>query len=143
MDRSATAAETGTIERDLFVDASPEIVFAHFVDPERIRRWMGRTVAFDARPGGEWRIDYNGSDIARGQVLEIDPPRRLVYAWGWEAPEEVVRPGGSTVEVTLTAEGGGTRLRLRHSGLPEAEVPGHAQGWDQFLPNLEAAAARG
>ena len=143
MDGPATAADVGTIERELFVDASPEIVFAHFVDPERIRRWMGRSVAFDPRPGGEWRIDYNGSDIARGQVVEIDPPRRLVYTWGWEAPEEVVRPGGSTVEVTLTAEGSGTRLHLRHSGLPEAEVPGHAQGWDQFLPNLGAAAARG
>jgi uncharacterized protein YndB with AHSA1/START domain len=143
MDGPATAADTGTIERELFVEASPDIVFAHFVDPERIRRWMGRTVAFDPRRGGEWRIDYNGSDIARGQVVEIDPPWRLVYTWGWEAPEQIVRPGGSTVEVTLTAEGGGTRLRLRHSGLPDAEVASHAQGWDQFLPNLGAAVARG
>lgn len=143
MAEPTSTPDSGALERDLFVAATPDIVFAHFVDPERIARWMGRTVEFDARPGGAWRIDYNGTDIARGEVVEIDPPRRLVYTWGWEAPGEAVGPGGSTVEVTLTPEAGGTRLRLRHSGLPEGEVAGHAQGWDQFLPSLGAAVTSG
>jgi len=135
--------DRGTIEREMFINAPPRIVFAYFVDPERIVRWMGRTADFDPRPGGTWRIDYNGADIARGEVVEIDPPRRLVYTWGWEDPKEVVRPGGSTVEVTLTPDGDGTRLHLRHSGLPEAEVAAHAQGWDQFLPKLPDAVNAG
>ncbi len=130
------------IDRVMWIDAPPAVVFAHLSEPDRIARWMGRSVAFDARPGGQWRIDYNGTDIATGEVLEIDPPNRLVYSWGWETPGEIVRPGESTVEFVLTPEDGGTRLRLRHTGLPAGEVAGHAQGWDQFLPALATAAPR-
>jgi hypothetical protein len=45
------------------------------------------------------------------------------------------------VEVTLAAEGDhGTYLRLRHTGLADEAIDGHAQGWDQFLPSLVSVA---
>jgi uncharacterized protein YndB with AHSA1/START domain len=136
---TATAAE-GTIEREIRIEARPEIVFAFWTDPERMARWMGRDVRLDPRPGGAFRIDYNGTDIARGSFVELDPPRRLVFTWGWEAPGDATPPGGSTVEVTLEAVGSGTLLRLRHSGLAPEVVDGHAVGWDQFLPALASVA---
>jgi uncharacterized protein YndB with AHSA1/START domain len=142
MTDNATLA-TGIIERDVRIAARPETVFALWVEPERIVQWMGRTVTLDARPGGAFRLDYNGSDIARGEVLEIDPPRRLVLSWGWEAEGDATPPGSSRVEVTLTPDGDGTLLHLRHSGLVDAAVEGHAQGWDQFLPGLVAVAEGG
>ena len=133
-----TDAET-RLEREITIAAPPAIVFAHLVDPERIVRWMGRTAELDAHVGGAWRVDYNGTDIVTGQVLELDPPRRLVLSWGWEAPDQLVGPGGSTVEFELTADGTGTRLRMRHLGLPPSEIAGHAEGWDYFLPRLVEA----
>jgi uncharacterized protein YndB with AHSA1/START domain len=131
--------ETGVIEREVRIAARPETVFAFWTEPDRIVQWMGRTVTMDTRPGGAFRLDYNGSDIARGEVLEIDPPRRLVLSWGWEAAGDETPPGTSRVEVVLTADGDGTILRLRHSGLVAAAVSGHAEGWDQFLPGLVTA----
>ena len=130
----------GVIERELRIAARPETVFSFWVEPDRLARWMGRIVTMEARPGGAYRIDYNGSDIARGEVLEIDPPRRLVLSWGWEAEGDATPPGASRVEVTLTPDGAGTLLRLRHSELVDAAVEGHAQGWDQFLPALASIA---
>lgn len=141
MEPMTAAAETGSIEREVTIAARPETVFACFVDPERIVRWMGMTAELDATRGGLFRIDYNGKDIARGAFVEVDPPRRVVFTWGWEAPGDATPPGASTVEVTLTAEDGGTRLRLRHTGLPAEAVDGHAEGWDYFLPTLVEAAA--
>ena len=141
MEPTTAPAETGSIERELMIAARPETVFAYFVDPERIVRWMGRTAELDATPGGIFRIDYNGTDIARGAFVEVDAPRRVVFTWGWEAPRDATPPGASTVEVTLTPEGDGTRLRLRHFGLPAEAVEGHAVGWDQFLPTLADVAA--
>jgi len=141
MTEPLTAADPGTIEREIHIEARPETVFAYFIDPERMVQWMGRTAELDATPGGTFRIDYNGSDIARGTYVEIDPPRRVVFTWGWEAPGDPTPPGASTVEVTLTPDGeAGTHLHLRHSGLPIEAVEGHAVGWDQFLPNLVTAA---
>jgi uncharacterized protein YndB with AHSA1/START domain len=141
MEPMTATAETGSIERELTIAARPETVFPFFVDPERIVRWMGRTAELDATPGGIFRIDYNGTDIARGEFVEVDPPRRVVFTWGWEAPDDATPPGASTVEVTLTPDGDGTRVHLRHSGLAAVAVEGHAQGWDQFLPTLVEVAA--
>jgi uncharacterized protein YndB with AHSA1/START domain len=141
---AARTAVEGTIEREVRIAAPPELVWSFWVVPERIVRWMGRTATFDSTPGGTVRIDYGGGHVMRGEVLELDPPRRLVFTWGWEDPAEAVRPGGSRVEVDLAPEGDGTRLRLRHSGLPDAaEVAGHAEGWDYFLGRLVGAAAAG
>lgn len=52
-------------------------------------------------------------------------------------------PGASTVEFHLTAIATGTRLDLCHSNLPDIEVPGHADGWKNFLPRLAIASAVG
>jgi uncharacterized protein YndB with AHSA1/START domain len=139
---TGSTTDPGTIERELTIAARPETVFRFFIEPERMVRWMGRTAELDPTPGGRFRIDYNGSDIAIGSFVEVDPPRRVVFTWGWEAAGDSTPPGTSTVEVTLTPDGAtGTRLRLRHYGLPDQEaVGGHAEGWDQFLPGLVSAA---
>ena len=131
--------DTTTIEREVRIEAPPATVFAYFVDPARMVRWMGTTADLEPEPGGRFRIDYNGTDIAAGTYLEVDPPRRVVFTWGWEMPGDPVPPGGSTVEVTLTPVDGGTHLRLVHRGLPADAVAGHAEGWDYFLPTLLAA----
>ena len=141
MDARTTTADATTIEREVHIAARPETVFGYFTDPERMRRWMGRTITLDPRPGGVLRIDYNGEDIVSGAFVEVDPPRRVVFTWGWEAPGDPVPPGASTVEVDLLADGDGTLVRLRHVGLPAESVEGHAVGWDQFLPSLVTAAA--
>ena len=132
--------DTGVIEREIRITAPPATVFAFWTEPDRIARWMGRTVALAARRGGAFRIDFNGNDIAAGQVLEIDEPHRLELGWGWEAEGDATPPGSSRVEVTLTPDGDGTLLRLRHGGLAPEAVEGHAVGWDQFLPGLVSVA---
>lgn len=135
-----TVAADGVIERELRIAARPETVFAFWTDPAKMAQWMGRDVRLDPRPGGAFRVDYNGSDIASGTFLEVEPPVRLVLTWGWEAPGDPTPPGASTVEVTLVADGDGTILWLRHSGLDLEAVTGHAEGWDQFLPGLAEVA---
>ncbi len=142
MDGTTMVAD-GVIERELRIAARPETVFSFWTDPTRMAKWMGRDVRLDPRPGGEFRIDYNGSDIARGTFVEVEAPVRLVLTWGWEAPGDSTPPGASTVEVTLEPDGDGTLLRLRHSGLSADAVTGHADGWDQFLPGLAEAAKAG
>ena len=134
-----TTADARDIERELRIAAPPATVFAYFTDPARMVRWMGRTVDLDPRPGGVLRIAYNGTDIARGAFVEVDPPRRVVFTWGWEMPGDSVPAGASTVEVTLTPAGDGTIVRLIHHGLPSDAVDGHTEGWDHFLPALRGA----
>ena len=127
-DRAARRSTPGVIERELRIAAAPETVFDLLDRPGPDRAWMGRTATIDPRPGGAFRIDYNGSDIASGEILEIDRPRRLVLSWGWEAPGDATPPGASRVEVSLEPDGDGTILRLRHSGLATDAARGPRRG---------------
>jgi uncharacterized protein YndB with AHSA1/START domain len=131
------------VEREVRIQASPEIVFAYFTDPIKMLRWKGVQAELDPRPGGTYRVDINGKDIVHGQYLVMEPPHRVVFTWGWEGEGHPVPPGSSTVEVTLTPDGDGTLLRLRHYDLPDGGGAGHAEGWDHFLPRLSVAATGG
>jgi uncharacterized protein YndB with AHSA1/START domain len=134
------------VEVERRIEARPETVFSFFIDPERYRKWQGIEAELDPRPGGIFQVTVTGRSrtIMRGEFVEIDPPQRLVFTWGWEqfdgSPEGMkVKPGMSTVEVTLVPDGDGTIVRLRHSGLPtEAALQFHSAGWNLTIDRLVA-----
>jgi uncharacterized protein YndB with AHSA1/START domain len=131
----------GAIEITQRIEAPPEIVFAYLTDSARFTQWMGVGAELDARPGGRYRIDVDGVHVASGEYREVEPPHRLLMSWGWDG-HPTVPPGSTTVEITLTPEGGATVLRLRHVGLPsDDERRSHADGWHQYVGQLREAAA--
>src|SRR4051794_21592620 len=104
-----TTTETTAVEREVAIAASPETVWELLVDPEQAVRWMGMAASFDLRPGGQYRVQVIPGHTASGEFVEIDPPHRLVYTWGWESDAgSPVPPGSSTVEFELVADGDGT-----------------------------------
>jgi uncharacterized protein YndB with AHSA1/START domain len=144
MDRTTDRLE---VCREIEIAARPETVWELLVDPDKAVRWWGQAVRIDARPGGKLRIEVSPGAIASGEVLEVDPPRRLVYTWGWEVGgggPDLVPPGSSTVEIELVPSGTGTTLRLVHSGLPDEDsLASHSAGWDHYLGRLAVAAPGG
>lgn len=136
------ATETKVYERTLSIDAAPQTVWEFFVDPEKLKRWMGIDVNLDARPGGTYRFEVIPGHIALGEYIELDKPNRLVFTWGWEG-NDGVPPGSSTIEVELTAHGDGTNLHFAHQLMSAEAVASHAEGWNHYLPRLEIAAAGG
>jgi uncharacterized protein YndB with AHSA1/START domain len=132
------------VEVEVRIDASPETVFDFFTDPDKMVQWMGRSHELDPRPGGVFRCDINGRDIARGSYVEVDSPRRVVFTWGWESEESLTKPGSSTVEVTLEPVEEQTRVRLVHRDLPSDESRArHRHGWEHYTERLAVAAAGG
>jgi len=116
----------GVVEVERRIAARPETVFSYFTDPARFVLWFGVEAELDPRPGGTFLVTVTGRSrmVARGTFLEVQPPTRVVYTWGWEPIDGTyegvteVPSGSSTVEVTLEEDGSSTILRLRHSGLP-------------------------
>jgi uncharacterized protein YndB with AHSA1/START domain len=128
------------LRKEIWIDAPPEAVYPFLVEPKLAVAWMGDSSWNDPRPGGLFRLDIHGH-IASGEFVELDPPRRVVYTWGWEGDGQIHGPGSTTVEWQLEPEGGGTRVYLRHLGLTDEGAAAHGEGWDQFLPELARAAA--
>ena len=133
----------GVTRHEIRIAASPETVFSHFTDPARMVRWMGAEATLDPRPGGVCRIDPSGHGAMLGAFVEIDPPRRVVFTWGWERELFSTPPQSTLVEVTLTSEGEETVLRLQHSRLRDEAVAVHRAGWEHYLPRLAIAAPDG
>lgn len=131
--------DTEPVALQIMIEAPPETVFEFLVDPRLMRRWMGSHVVLEPWPGGRFAVD-NGDNLARGRFLEVQAPERVVFSWGWEG-SDAVPPGSSTVTFTLEPVGGGTLVRLVHSGLPGGEDIRHAQGWDHYLGRLAKTVA--
>ena len=130
------------VELTTHIDAAPADVFPYFVDPALYVRWQGTTAELEARPGGRFRVIVEAGRVAAGEYVAVEPPRRVVFTWGWEG-NPLIPPGSSTVEITLEAVGAGTLVRLLHKRLPDqAAADMHLEGWSLYLGRLAGVAGR-
>jgi len=131
------------LEVTVDIKADTETVFRYFTDADRYRQWMGGDVVLDPVPGGVYRVGMRDGVEAVGEFVEIDPPRRVVFTWGWTR-DDTVAPGSTRVVVTLEPLDTGTRVVLRHYGLPNHErTVDHRDGWTMYLDRLAVRAAGG
>ena len=143
-----STTEQIVFQKEMQIEASPETVWEFLVDPEKVARWKGRLAdTFEPTPGGAFRIEVLPGNVASGEFVELDPPHRIVYTWGWEPGPDgpnAVPPGSSTIEIELVPEDGGTKLLFTHRDLPTREsADSHAVGWNHYLARLAIAAAGG
>jgi uncharacterized protein YndB with AHSA1/START domain len=120
-----------SIERTILIRAPRETVFRYLTDSERFAAWWGEGSRIAPHPGGEVRIRYPNGVVARGEVVEVDPPSRIVFTYGYEGEGKPIPPGGSRVTMRFSAEPGGTSVHLRHdcSEAPAGVGAEHVQGW--------------
>jgi uncharacterized protein YndB with AHSA1/START domain len=135
--------EPAVVEVSVHVAAQQETVFSYFTDPARYVQWMGGSATLDPAPGGVYRVTMRDGVQAAGEFVEVEPPHRLVFSWGW-THQLAVAPGSTRVVVTFHEEDGGTRVVLRHYGLPTDEQRDHhLTGWALYLQRLTVRVAGG
>ena len=78
---------TEPLRNEMRIAAPPELVFPYFTDPARMVDWMGIAALLDPRPGGTFRVEANGRDVVLGEYVEVEPPHRVVFTWGFEGAE--------------------------------------------------------
>lgn len=146
--------ELGTIEREIYVDASPDVVFTVVSSPEHITGWWPDGARYEPEPGGAGEIVFGDRD-ARGTVVPfavVEALRPHTFAFRWTHPaDEPARVGNSLlVTFRLTPSGDGTLLRMTETGFRELgweaavleeQYRDHVSGWDFYLPRLPVYAA--
>lgn len=116
------------LDRSIVIGAPQAAVFQYFTDPDRWAAWWGPGSTIDARPGGRVLVRYPNGVEATGEVLEVEPPSRIVFTYGYVSGSPI-GPGESRVTIELTPSGKGTRLRLSHAFAEAATRDDHVQGW--------------
>jgi uncharacterized protein YndB with AHSA1/START domain len=120
------------IRHSVLIRAPREKVWAALTTPQGLDGWWGtRGSEINLRPGGKltlpWRDWGAEGDInmdRNGIVLEVDPPKRLVFEWGDNTEAT------TTVEFDLEERDRGTLLRVREFGFPPT-----AKGRESFGSN--------
>ena len=128
------------IEKTALLPVSADEAFALVTQPGRLRRWLAVSARVDLRAGGEFRWTLTPMAVAAGTVLEVDPGRRIVLGFAFEAAAEART---DTLTITIEPAPGGTLVRLVHEGLPEDQTGDVLEGWTHFFERLERAAVTG
>jgi uncharacterized protein YndB with AHSA1/START domain len=141
-----------SIERETLIDAPAERVWTVLTTPEHIDRWFTNAGAdVDLRPGGAVRYRWTEHGEFHAVVVEADRPRRLVLRWSLYRDEPVADGNSTRIELTLTPEGAGTRLRVVETGFralagsDEARAARrgeNVEGWEGGLASIKSYAER-
>jgi uncharacterized protein YndB with AHSA1/START domain len=153
---AGAAATTVHVTREL--PAPREQVYRTWTEPDLFEQWFtppgnaSVTAELDARPGGEYRITLERTELIPGRshivgsYLEVDPPERLVFTWGWEEPPpvdglEALAVLDSRVTVQFRDLGASTEVSITHERLDNENLREfHRWGWNTTLDQLERIA---
>jgi uncharacterized protein YndB with AHSA1/START domain len=148
--------EYGSIEREIQIDASPEVVYEVVSRPEHLREWWPDEADLEPVPGATGVISFGDrsapdAKVVALTVVDADPPRQFSFRWTHGEGEAATPATSLLVTFQLIASGAGTLLRFTESGFRERGWEGalleqqyreHVAGWDHFLPRLVAYAGR-
>jgi len=153
-----TTTPTQTVQMyRVYIKASPEAIWEAITSPEwTVKYGYAPLVDYDLRPGGTFRAYANEGMkafgcpdvISDGEVIEADPPRKLVQTWRMTMTPELAAEAFTRLTFELEpVRGGVTRLTVTHdvSGAPkwavvlrgDAEPGGAGGGWNEVLSGLK------
>jgi uncharacterized protein YndB with AHSA1/START domain len=142
---------TDRIEREIFINARQNAVWAALTEPGHVARWFGDSAEVDLQPGGKMVFGWTEYGNHHAVVERVEPPSFFSYRWGHGA-EVMPTAGNSTlVEFTLTPAEPGTTLRVVETGFAGLDgsdqerataVRENTEGWVSELAELQQYAER-
>lgn len=143
------------IEREIVIEAPPEVVWRVVTQPAYIERWFSDSAEFDLSPGAQGLLTWGDKatkspTTVRLTIESVDELRYFAFRWDYLENEQAGEGNSLLVEFSLSAEGPNTRLRLVESGFtaltrPDADKESyfadHTQGWTVHLGRLAGCAA--
>ena len=125
-----------------YIRATPEKLWQALTEPELTRRfWVGTWQECEWKAGAPWRIMVPDGRVAdAGEVLEIEPQRRLVLSWRNELKPELREEGVSRLTYLLEPEGEMVKLTVRHEidRAPSKFIEAVSGGWPLILSSLKS-----
>jgi uncharacterized protein YndB with AHSA1/START domain len=147
----------GRTDRAARTIAAPrDAIYRALIDPELLVQWLppkgmaGRFEAFDARPGGRYRMILRyldsteagkaggGEDVVEGRFVSLVPGTQIVQSADFESDDPAFA-GTMTVDWTLRDVDGGTEVTVECRDVPSGiSAEDHAAGLASSLENLAA-----
>jgi len=148
--------EYASIERELHIDASPEVVFEVVTTPEYIKEWWDAEAEIKVSVGATGELAWGDRAAGEGMaetltVVDAQPPRLFSFRWVYPDTEPATLENSLLVTFELVPAGEGTLLKLTETGfrekgweaaVREETYRDHVSGWDALVPRIGELAER-
>ena len=125
-----------------YIRTTAEKLWSALTKPQFAKQyWFGMHMASEWKPGAEWKLCFTDGRVADiGEVLEVDPPRRLVLRWQNEFRPELKAEGPAKCTFELEPNGEIVKLTITHSSpRPDSQlIVAVSGGWPKILANLKS-----
>jgi uncharacterized protein YndB with AHSA1/START domain len=126
-------------EAQIDIQASPEEVWQALTDPKRTQTYYyGTEILSDWQPGSRWTSQSGDKLYLEGELIEVDPPQRIVQTFHVTGDEPAAADAPSRVTWEVSSLGDGlTRVRVVHEGMGQDTRDYTDGGWEFILAGLK------
>ncbi|MFM2287478.1 MAG: hypothetical protein RL684_621 [Pseudomonadota bacterium] len=125
-----------------YIRTTPQKLWSALTDPQFIKQyWFGMTCDCQFTTGSPWRlVAGDGTLYDEGEILEADPPRRLVIRWRHMNKPELKAEGDSRCTMELEQDKSAVKLTVTHSieQDPSKFIAAVTGGWPKVVSNLKS-----
>jgi uncharacterized protein YndB with AHSA1/START domain len=137
-----TAATRSHFVYVTFIRTTPAKLWNALTEPEFIRQyWFNMTIESGWKKGSAWNMRFEDGRVSdAGEILEIDPPRRMVIRWQNEWKPELKAEGPSRCTIELEPTGNAVKLTITHEiERPDSKlITAVSGGWPLVVSNLKS-----
>src|SRR6266436_6206219 len=123
-----------------YIETTPEKLWEALTSSEFSKRyWFGTELRTDWKIGSPFALVMNGTTTDVGEILEVDPPRRLSYSFKHVLNDKMRNESATKVVFTIEPHGKLMKLTLTHEGFAEGSelLDGISKGWPAILSGLK------
>jgi uncharacterized protein YndB with AHSA1/START domain len=125
-----------------YIRTTPEKLWAALTDAEFIKQyWFGMNCECQWKVGSSWKlVSGDGKTFDTGEIVEFEPPRRLVIRWQNQIRPELKAEGDSLCTMELEPSGTAVKLSITHSidCEPSKFIEAVSGGWPKVISNLKS-----
>lgn len=125
-----------------YIRTTPEKLWSALTDPGFMRQyWFGMHCESGFTVGSPWKlVSGEGEVFDDGEIVEADPPRRLVIRWRHQRRPELKAEGESLCTMQLEPNGTAVKLSITHSveREPSKLIDAVSGGWPKIVSNLKS-----
>jgi uncharacterized protein YndB with AHSA1/START domain len=124
-----------------YIRTTPEKVWEALTEPAFTRQfWFGAHNESEWKKGAPWKLVFDDGRVAdAGEILEVDPPRRLVIKWQNEMMADAKADGYTRCTITIEPSGDTVKLTVVHEAdHPHKHIENVSNGWPAVLSSLKS-----
>ena len=126
-----------------YIRTTPEKLWSALTDDVEFMKqyWFGNHCESEWTAGSSWKMSYpDGRVTDAGEIVEAEPPKRLVIRWHHQLRPELKTEGESRCTMELEPSGPAVKLSITHTieREPSKFIEAISAGWPKVISNLKS-----